>query len=144
MKAQNITFTFIAVAALALTGCGKKDAGDQAAEDAKKVGSTLSETAGKVAETVKTEAGKVTEAVKKESQATTEAATAQAQSLIDKAKTLIADKKFQDASAALQQLGSIALTPEQQKLVAELKEQIKKGLEAAAGGASAAGNLLKK
>ena len=144
MKMQNITLTVIAVAALALAGCGKKDEGTQISDDTKKAGTSLGEAASKTVEAVKTEAGKVTEAVKKESESATATATAQAQSLIDKAKTLVADKKFQDAAAALQQLGNTALTPEQQKLVTDLKEQIKKGLEAAAGGASAVGNLLKK
>ena len=150
MKSLQVKTALAALAIAALTstfvGCGKKDEPQTpTTEDAKKAGDSVADAVGKTAEAVKTEAGKVVESVKKSAEAAPSASvTAQAQELIDKAKTLVSDKKFQEASAALQQLGSLALTPEQQKLVDDLKEQIKKGLAAATDGASAVGNLLKK
>lgn len=140
MKIQIRSLSLVAAVAIAFVGCGKKDT-TPTTEDAKKAGDSVMDAVGKTAEAVKTEAGKVVESVKKTAE---EAAPAKAQDLIDKAKTLVSDKKFQEASAALQQLGSLALTPEQQKLVDDLKEQIKKGLAAAGEGAAKAADLLKK
>ena len=66
--------------------------------------------------------------------------------MIDKAKNLVADGKFSDATTVLQQLTGLSLTVEQQKLVDGLKDQIQKALaaKAAADAAGAAGNLLKQ
>jgi uncharacterized lipoprotein YehR (DUF1307 family) len=54
----------------------------------------------------------------------TNAPAAQAQSLIEKAKSYIADKKYEDALASLKQLSNMQLTPEQQKTVDGLKTQL--------------------
>jgi len=72
--------------------------------------------------------------------------TGKIQGLIDKAKGLIAESKFSDASTVLQQLTGQSLSGEQTKLVDALKQQIEKGLiakstESAVG---IGGDLLKK
>jgi hypothetical protein len=71
---------------------------------------------------------------------------AKTQGLIDKAKSLIAESKFSDASSVLQQLTGQTLSGDQAKLVDALKEQIQKALAAKAtdNAAGAAGNLFKK
>jgi len=72
------------------------------------------------------------------------AATNQAQALIDKAKGLVTNEKYQDALNVVQQLSSLKLTPEQQTLVDGLKSQIQTALAkvTATDAASALGNVL--
>jgi peptidoglycan hydrolase-like protein with peptidoglycan-binding domain len=78
-------------------------------------------------------------------EATNAVDTSKVQALIDKAKSLVAETHFTDASSVLQQLTGQSLTDEQQKLVDGLKDQIQKALAAKAAGdaAGAAGGLLK-
>jgi hypothetical protein len=60
------------------------------------------------------------------------AATTEAQGLIDKVKSLIAEKKYTEAMNVLKELTALKLTPDQQKIVDDLKAQIKNALQAQA------------
>jgi len=140
----SLTLLVLAAATLLVAGCGKSDSGAVTSDDVKPAANPAADALGKSAETVKTEANKLAESPASQVRETAAAASAKAQGLIDQAKGLVADKKFQDASVALQQLAGTVLNAEQQKYVDTLKEQIKVGLAAANQGASAVGNLLKK
>lgn len=84
--------------------------------------------------------------VVKQAAAAKDSAASGVQALIDKAKALVGEGKYEDASRSLQQLAGQTLTVEQQKLVDGLKEQIQKALASRATGeaATSVGNLLKK
>jgi hypothetical protein len=76
--------------------------------------------------------------------AASSAAGTQVQALIDKAKGLLSDQKYQDALNTVQQLSNLKLTPEQQTLVDSLKAQIQSAMakSATSNAASALGNIL--
>ena len=141
-------------------------AAETARIEAAKVADVAKAEAAKNAETARAEAEKAADAAKAEATRTAEAAKAQAaktaetakveaaktaesgivQGLIDKAKNLVAENKFSDASGVLQQLSGKSLSADQAKLVDSLKEQIQKALTAKAteNAAGSVGNLLKK
>jgi len=70
----------------------------------------------------------------------------QAQGLIDQAKTLLSESKYQAAVDTLQKLSSLKLTSEQQTAVNDLKAQIQKYMasQATSDGVKAIGSLLGK
>ena len=154
MKLKQITLTLAATLALGLAGCGKNESATTTSEEiATKTAETAKVEAAKAAETAKAEAAKAdaarVEAAKVEA-ARVEAAKAadndKVQGMIDKAKSLIAEGKFTEASSVLQQLAGQSLSSDQAKLVDGLKEQLQKAVAAKAteDAVGSAGNLLKR
>jgi len=133
--------------AFILAGCTKQDStSTPTAEDAKKAAAPAADALKQTTDSAKAATETAASDATKQAQDTAAATTGKAQEWIDKAQSLIADNKLSEASSALQQLAALKLTPEQQKLVDSLKEQIQKALAAKAtgGGAPAVGDLLKK
>ena len=147
MKTQKLLITLAAAAALSfITGC--QDSNKPSDAPATKTNAAAS---------VATEAAKVIEAAAPAAQkaiADTKAAVttaandtvAKANTIIDQAKALVSDKKYSEALNSLQSLSGFKLTPEQDKIVAGLKDQIQKAMAAVTGSdaATAVGNMLKK
>jgi hypothetical protein len=142
MKLQQILLPVAAAFAFSFAGCGNQDT-PATTGDAQKAAAPAADAMKQTADSAKAAA----ETVAAEAPKAADAATAgNVQEWIDKAKSLVAENKFSEASSVLQQLAGQPLTAEQQKLVDALKEQIQKALAAKATGegASAVGNLLKK
>lgn len=149
MKPQKISYPLIVVLALGLAGCSKNEPATPTADNENKTASPTAEAVAETAETANAEAEHAiaitniappTNAV----QLTEAMDSSRIQELIDKAKGLVAESKFADASSTLQQLAGQTLTDEQTKLVDALKEQIQKALsaEAVENATGGVGNLL--
>jgi hypothetical protein len=118
MKAP-ITSLALGVAALSLlvAGCGQQETKAPAAPAANTAPAAADMKAA------------ATKAVDQAKQAGTQMAadlSAQAQGMIDKAKSLIGEKKYQEAITSLQQVAMSKITPEQKKTVDDLIAQAQK------------------
>jgi hypothetical protein len=140
--------TAMGAAMLLAIGCGKQEApsseAPQAASESQPVADAAKAAAEQVQSAVTAAVDQAVKEVASEANAAAAAASTQAEQLVDKAKGLVGSEKYQEALNTVQQLTNMKLTPEQQKLVDDLKAQIQTALAKAAGtnAASALGNIL--
>ena len=115
MKTSNIILSLTLTLAVGLiAGCEKKPTDNTAP--------------GSGGGNMAAEAGKAIDAAKATADTVVADATAKANALIEQAKSLIGQSKYTDALSLLQQLSGMKLTPEQEQLVASLKDQIQKAI----------------
>jgi hypothetical protein len=128
----------ICVAAASVSGCKKEQASSDV--QAAKPNEGMASEAAKAADAAQAAAKQVTD----QATAQVKEAAPQAQGLIDRARDLVKDQKYQEALSTLGQLANLKLTPEQQKLVDDLKAQIQSALAKATApdAASALGGAL--
>jgi len=143
MKPQTLVLAVAACAvAVLFVGCGKMDktAAPSAAEmqpaAADKTAPSVKQTADELAQ----KASSASEAAQKAASELSEKASAEAQSLIDQAKKLISENKFTEAGEMLSKLTQFKLTPDQEAILDNMKQQHQKLVQdAAAKGATSEG-----
>lgn len=171
-----LSVLFAAGLALAIAGCSKSDtpkspetvktptekAVDATKDVANPAATAVKDTVQKTAETTADAANKSAEAIKDAAATTAQTAreqtaavqtaatkvSAEITTAFENAKKLLSEGKWQEAAKALEPLGNLKLTAEQQALLDQLKKQIAQlqagGQKAADEAAKAVGNLLKK
>jgi hypothetical protein len=127
---RNVFHIVFAATALIIAGCSKNestpasDSGKSPADSMKSaadsVGKAVEEKAAAAGQAVKDTAANATQAAKDAAKD----AGLNAQTLIDKAKALIKDKKYEDALSSLKQLSALKLNADQQQILDDLKKQI--------------------
>ena len=147
MKTSKLIVSLTAVA-LTLWATGCKEETKTATEQTKDAAASVSDTVAKTVETAKDAGAKVVADVTDKAKELAAPASAKAQELIDSAKNLVGEGKFQEALTKLKDIGSEKLSADQQAVVDGLKAQIEKalgaGTKAATDAANAAAGLLPK
>jgi len=150
MKTTN-RYTLLALTvcgtALLLSACSKKEEPSApTASDAQKSAGSIADEAQKQAANVKAAAETAAAEAKKQAEAAAAAAQSQAQGLMDRAKSLMAEKKYTEALGSLNELSKLQLTADQQKWLDDMKAQIQKAIagQATSDATKSVGDLVPK
>ena len=133
---------------LIAAGCSKEDSSSPphppATSEASKMVTEQAPASEKAATELSKQVATSAEAAKSAATSLAAEAASKADDLIKQAKSLVGSAQYKDAANIVQQLSSLKLTPEQQKLVDDLKTTIQKALakQATTEGAKAVGDLL--
>lgn len=147
MKTQKIILS-LSAAALSLWIVGCKQETKPVTEQTTDAASSMSDAVTKTVDSAKETGAKVVQDATDTVKEAAAPVSAKAQELIDSAKSLIGQGKFQDALTKLKEIGGEKLSLNQQTIVDGLKAQIEKALagtsKTASDAAGAVGNLLNK
>ena len=134
MKKLAVVIGTFVVLGLCGVGCGQSDSGASATEQSATDEVVVEEVS--VQETVAAAADTAKQVL--------DEANTQAQQILTQAQALVGEKKYEEASNLLQKLTNLELTPEQQKMLDDLKVTIQKAVqsEAVKQGTKAIGNML--
>lgn len=142
MKPQMLSLPLIVALTIGIAGCSK-ESDKPIAEQAKDSANSAADSVKKFAADAKDTGQKLAQDGAKQVEKVADAANAKAQEMIDRAKKLFDQSKYQEALTSLQGLANIQLTPEQQKLVDDLKARIQKALASASSAAPTVQQLTK-
>ena len=125
MKPQILSLPIVAAIALGLAGCSK-ESDKPIAEQATDSANTAADSVKKFAADAKDAGQKLAQEGAQQVEKVADAATTKTQQTIDRAKKLFDQSNYQEALTTLQGMRNLELTPEQQKMVADLKARIQK------------------
>src|SRR5512147_1415573 len=118
----KLTICLVSAALAVVAGCSKQEPAPQSEQAATNAatGTALQDTA----KAVKEQAKEVATSVSQTAEKAAATATAQFENLFSQAKSYVADKKYEDALGTIKQLSNLKLTPEQQKALDNLTQQV--------------------
>jgi hypothetical protein len=125
MKPQILSLLIVAAIAPGIAGCSK-ESDKPIAEQATDSANTAADSVKKFAADAKDAGQKLAQEGAQQVEKVADAATTKTQQTIDRAKKLFDQSNYQEALTTLQGMRNLELTPEQQKMVADLKARIQK------------------
>jgi hypothetical protein len=163
MKTTHTLTVLLCVLTSLTAGCGKKEetpppptssqgsslidsakqAGQQAADAAREVGAKVIEQGRQAGQAVKQVSQDINTAASTALADTSAAVTTRYNEAVSKARALLQDAKYEEALNTLKSLTNLQLTPEQQKIVSDLKTQIETAWQASKKAGSTATEAVK-
>jgi len=125
MKPQILSLLIVAAFVLGIAGCSR-ESDKPIAEEATDSANTATDSVKKFAADAKDTGQTLAQEGAQQVEKVADAATTKTQQTIDRAKKLFDQNYYQEALTTLQGMRNLELTPEQQKMVVDLKTRIQK------------------